>query len=70
VVRKSVRDVPETEGVLPRNREPKGRGVVVWWVWLEEGLVVGYRIRWGCNVRSDQEIDVDVDVDGHDVCRW
>jgi len=26
VVRKSVRDVPETEGVLPRNRESKGRG--------------------------------------------
>ena len=26
MVRKSVRDVPETEGVLPRNREPKGRG--------------------------------------------
>ena len=33
MVRKSVRDVPETEGVLPRNRErePKGRvvGMVV-----------------------------------------
>lgn len=34
MVRKSVRDVPETEGVLPRNREREPKGRVV-------GMVVG-----------------------------